>query len=370
MRVLIIKLSSLGDIIHTLPALTDAQSAWPAIQFDWVIDPAFQEIPLWHSAVRSVIPAPLRAWRRDYWGSFMRGEPQRFFRQLKETRYDYVIDAQGLMKSAILSFYAKGQRIGFDFRSARERWAACFYQKRIFVEKQQHAIERIRLLFAKGLGYVFPEGAPSYGIQQEKLSPWVQLGSSIKTFKVSDNQLRGGSLQELGKTFGKRPYYLFLHGTTWATKHWYEDYWVKLAQYATQEGKQVYLLWGNEQEAARAHRIAEKVAGVWVLPPLILSAIARLMILSEGVVTLDTGLGHLAAALGVPTLGLYGPNDPGRSGVVGDHAMNLSVSYPCAPCLRRHCLYAKNREAEGPPPCFSTLSPDKVWASFSQLLKN
>jgi heptosyltransferase-1 len=130
MHVLLIKTSSMGDVIHALPALTDAMRAIPGIRFDWVVEEAFQEIPAWHPAVDRVIPVALRRWRKKPLKALISGEWRRFKRALRERQYDLVLDSQGLMKSAWLAQKARGPRAGFDKKSAREPLASWFYQKK------------------------------------------------------------------------------------------------------------------------------------------------------------------------------------------------------------------------------------------------
>ena len=158
MRVLLIKTSSLGDVIHTLPALTDAMNALPGIQFDWVVEEGFAEIPTWHPAVANVIPVAIRRWRKNLWQTVKNGEWRRFKQRLRDTRYDLVIDAQGLLKSAWLTRYVKAPVAGLDKTSAREPMAARFYDRPYAVARGQHAVERLRQLFAQALGYRVPAG--------------------------------------------------------------------------------------------------------------------------------------------------------------------------------------------------------------------
>ncbi|HIQ53746.1 MAG TPA: lipopolysaccharide heptosyltransferase I, partial [Pseudomonas pachastrellae] len=146
MRVLLIKTSSLGDVIHTLPALTDAARAIPGIRFDWVVEEGFAEIPSWHPAVDAVIPVAIRRWRKKPLQAVRSGEWGNFKRRLRETQYDLVIDAQGLLKSAWLTRYARAEVVGLDKSSAREPLAARFYQRRLAVAWGQHAVERTRQL--------------------------------------------------------------------------------------------------------------------------------------------------------------------------------------------------------------------------------
>lgn len=338
MQVLVVKTSSMGDVLHTLPALTDARRAYPMIQFDWVLEPGFAEIPKWHQAVRNVFTAPIRKWRKQPWQSIRQGEISSLITQLRQTRYDVVLDAQGLIKSALLTCFTRGKKVGFDFRSVRERLASCVYQKRYHVPKGQHAVERVRQLFAQGLGYAVPTTPPDYGIDKKRLTSSISFG---------DN------------------YLVFLHGTTWPTKHWPEEYWSALANLAAEQGYTVLLPWGNEREKTRAHTIQQSVikqnrsAIPQVLPKLSLSEMTQVIANATGVVAVDTGLGHVAAAMAIPTVSLYGPTDPKLTGAYGPSQFHLHADYECSPCLSRTCT--KIGASTVNPPCFGTLSPLKVW---------
>lgn len=146
MRVLLIKTSSLGDVVHTLPALTDAARAIPGIKFDWVVEEGFAEIPTWHPAVGKVVPVAIRRWRKNLWQTIKSGEWRRFKQSVRAEKYDLVIDAQGLLKSAWLTRYVKAPVAGLDKNSAREPLAARFYSRRLAVARGQHAVERVRQL--------------------------------------------------------------------------------------------------------------------------------------------------------------------------------------------------------------------------------
>ena len=162
MRVLIVRLTSMGDVIHALPAVTDAVNALPNCRFDWVVEGAFSEIPTWHAAVDRVVPVALRRWRKNFWQS--RNPIKQAYSELREQQYDLVIDAQGLIKSAVLSRIAKGDVSGFDAHSLREPLASRLYQTQHAVSRQRHAIERVRDLFAESLAYTRPESVADYGI--------------------------------------------------------------------------------------------------------------------------------------------------------------------------------------------------------------
>ncbi|MBF8726264.1 lipopolysaccharide heptosyltransferase I [Pseudomonas putida] len=346
MRVLIIKTSSLGDVIHTLPALTDAAHAIPGIRFDWVVEEGFAEIPSWHPAVDQVIPVATRRWRKHLWQTVRSGEWKAFKQRLRERQYDLVIDAQGLVKSAWLTRYVKAPVAGLDRYSAREGWASRFYDRRLSVAVGQHAVERVRQLFAMALAYDLPEGIGRYGLDLERL----QLPPAA-------------------------PYVVFLHGTTWATKHWPEAYWRELAERMGRRRLEVRLPWGNPAEKARAERIAQGLNNCQVLPKLNLAGVARVLAAAKACVAVDTGLGHLAAALDVPTLSLFGPTNPGLTGAYGRTQIHQASDWPCAPCLQKKCTYKPsaedlrrydlNREW---PLCFTRLNPEHVASRLSALL--
>jgi heptosyltransferase-1 len=302
MRVLIIKTSSLGDVVHTLPALSDARAAMPDISFDWVVEEAYAAIPSWHNAVKQVIPVALRRWRQSPFSKKTRQQWHDFRKKIKAAEYDRVIDAQGLLKSAWLTRMANGTSHGLNRQSARECLAAFSYDLVHQVDKGQHAIQRVRELFAKALDYPLPETPPDYGMH---------TGDQSKNTR----QL------------------VFLHGTTWQSKLWPESYWLELLDFATKNNYQVQLPWGNDEEKHRAQRLAENNDQVHVSPAMNLEQLATLLSGSTAAVAVDTGLGHLAAALSLPTVSIYGSTDPSLTGTKGNYQGQLKVEFECAPCL-------------------------------------
>jgi len=351
MRVLVVKTSSMGDVLHTLPALTDAARAVPGIRFDWVVEEGFAEIPAWHPAVAQVIPVALRRWRKNPFGAFMGGEWGRFKRLLRARRYDCIIDAQGLIKSAMIVRVARGVRCGMDGASAREPLAAHAYERRFPIAKGRHAIERVRELFARALEYPVPEGTPDYGI---RLEPTV--GNSLSP---EGGEGRGEGVPEQNQI-------AFLHGTTWPSKHWPMRYWERLAHLANHAGYAVRLPWGNDAERARATAIAGAAAHADVLAKMDLNGMARVLAGTRGAVGVDSGLAHLAAALGVPAVTIYGATRPALTGTCGAHQVHACAEFPCAPCLQRTCSY--HGEAEVSPACYQSLPPEMVWEMLQELL--
>ncbi len=296
MKVLIVKMSSMGDLIHTLPALTDAKKALPDIQFDWVAEEGFAEIPLWHPAVDKVIPIAFRRWRKNLLSSIKNGEWLNFVGTIKESEYDYIIDAQGLIKSAAVAALAKGKCHGMNAASCKESLAAFFYSHCHGINKQAHAIERVRWLFAKALNYSFQEQNLDYGL-------------STVSFKAMK---------------GIRPYLVFLHGSSADNKLWPQEQWQSLSQFAIAHNYRVYLPWGNEQEKARAERIAEQSDFCHVLPKMNLTEIAGLLANASAMVGVDTGLAHLAAALSIPGITLYIDTYPKYTGTCGEKQTCIS----------------------------------------------
>ena len=172
MRVLIVKTSSMGDVLHTLPALTDAAQAIPGIRFDWVVEEGFAQIPSWHETVERVIPVAIRRWRKAWFSAPIKAERKAFREAVKAVNYDAIIDAQGLVKSAALvTRLAHGIKHGMDWQSAREPLASLFYNRRHHIAVQQHAVERTRELFAKSLGYARPETQGDYAIARHFIRP-------------------------------------------------------------------------------------------------------------------------------------------------------------------------------------------------------
>jgi len=350
LRVLIVKVSSLGDIIHTLPAVTDARRANRNLVFDWVVEEAFTEVPSWHPAVENVIPVGIRRWRRHWIKSYLKGEIEDFRDTLQQVHYDLVIDAQGLIKSGIVSRMSKGITIGLSNKTIREPLATLFYNKVYSVPWTEHAVERVRELFSRALHYKYEPGQVDYGIDLSRIG-------------VTANEPRKKQL-------------VFLHGTTWKTKNWPASYWCELAAIAVEAGYRVLIPWGNEAEKQRAELIANGNEAIEVLPRQSLTGLAQHIAQSTGVIAVDTGLGHLAAALSVPTVSLYGPTDPGLSGTYGKNQLHLNSNLNCAPCVKRECTYTGpgvTDEYNGNsflvfPACFSTLRPETVWHNFCQLV--
>src|SRR3990167_6852798 len=314
MRVLIVKLTSMGDLVHALPAITDASRAIPHITFDWVIDDAFAEVAQWHPQVNRIIRSNHRRWKQNWFEHWRNGELKQFLHELRHTHYDIMIDAQNNMKSALISRLSRAtSRCGMDKNSVRERAATLAYHKKFAIPKHMHAITRLRHLFAQALEYDCPTTPAEFSIDpQTMLLPNIALPER---------------------------YLVFVHNVSWESKGWPEIYWRELIALANQANFSILLPWGTEAERERALRLTKNQMDASVLPHLSLTAIAAILHHSQGAICMDTGLSHIAAALGVPAVTLYGSTDPFLIGTTGRHQVRMPVQFACAPCYRKKCNY-------------------------------
>ncbi len=337
MKVLVIKTSSLGDVIHTLPALTDAAKAIENISFDWVVEDSFQDIPRLHPSVDRVIPVSIRRWRKNPWAA--RAAIRASIKAIQQQHYDLVIDAQGLIKSALLTRFAHGKRCGLSKASCREPLAALAYQQTVDVPKGQHAIVRVRQLFAELLGYDLVEGELSYGLDKTNFKRPIGLDKA---------------------------YLVFLHGTTWESKHWPEAYWKELVLLAVGGGLNVYIPWGNEEEKQRAEMLCQASSSAHVLPRSSIKNLTSVLMYAQGVVGVDSGLAHLTAACGTPSVSLYGSTSAKLTGTMGDKNKALQAKFDCSPCLKKECVYVA--ESSVKPACYEKLPATYVWNKLESLM--
>lgn len=296
-RILLIKTSSLGDVLHNLPVVSDIVRHHPHAQIDWLVEESFAALPRLHPAVRNVIPVAVRRWRGKLLSGATWHEIAAFRDALAAQHYDVAIDTQGLLKSALLMRGARGLRCGFDRNSAREPLAACLYQQTFAIALGQHAVERNRQLAAQALGYTLERQA-DYGIRPPALArpTWLSEG----------------------------PYAVLLHATSRADKLWNEANWIVLGHYLHERNIRCVLPWGSEVEQARSLRLAAAIPDAITPPRLNLNEAAALLGGAQAVIGVDTGLAHLAAALGVPTIGIYTATDPALTGLyAGRCAVNL-----------------------------------------------
>jgi heptosyltransferase-1 len=284
--ILFIKTSSLGDVIHHMPALTEARKAQPQAQFTWLVEEAFAPLVRLHPAVGDVIPVAWRRWRQSLYAPATLAEIAGSLRTIRARRYDLIVDSQGLLRSGVTAHIAHGRRHGYDASSIREPLAAMFYDVRHSVSRDLHAVERNRMLSGLSLGYV-PQGAPDFGLDRARL-----------------------------RTPGDR-YVVLLHATARTDKQWPETNWMALGQALAGQGAELVLPWGMQAERARSERIAAALPHARVPERAPLDAVARLIAGAQFVVGVDTGLLHMAAALGVPLVAIFTGSKPDLTGPVG-----------------------------------------------------
>jgi heptosyltransferase-1 len=293
--ILLVKTSSLGDVVHNLPVVGDLRRVLNEVAIDWVVEEAFAAILRLHPGVTGVLPVAVRRWRRSLARDDTWREIRAFIARLRHARYDAVIDTQGLLKSAFIAAGARGPRYGLDWKSSREP-LRMFYDRTFSIPWSLHAVERNRLLAARSLAYEIAS-PPEYGIRA-----------------------RAGSFSWLAR----QPYVVMLHATSAAVKLWPEASWAALGAHCLGNGLACVLPWGSAEERARSERLVSRLPGAVVPPALTLEELAGLAAGAEAVVGVDTGITHLAAALGVPTVGIYCATDPAATGLYAcPRAVNL-----------------------------------------------
>ena len=300
MRVLIIKLTSMGDLMHALPALTDAAKQIPNIEFDWVVDENFSEVPLWHPKVKSVITTNHRSWKKNIFSTSLINELKSIKSTLNNTNYDAVIDMQNNLKSAAVSFLVKDSVHGLDKDSAREYPSHLAYKFKYKVSKENHAITRQRQLLALSLNYEFDTKEIDYGIQNDNFErPNLELPNK----------------------------YLFLvHNASWPTKMWSISRWQELIQLINGEGYMAILPSGSKEEFKRAQEIASISTDALAIPAQSLNRTAYIIENAAGCICSDTGLAHLSALLGKPSVTLYSVTDEKLIGTRGNNQTHIISS--------------------------------------------
>jgi lipopolysaccharide heptosyltransferase I len=287
-KILLVKTSSLGDVIHNFPVASDIRRHLPEARIDWVVEEPYAALVALHPAVRRVIPVAMRRWRRGLLGHRTWKEIAEFRRLSQAEAYDAVVDTQGLVKSAVLAHAARGRRHGFDAASAREPLAAKLYDVTHHVARGQHAVRRNRLLAAAALGYRVGDGF-DYGISAPAAAD-------------------------------PESYAVLLHGSSRADKLWPEESWIDLARRFEARGMRCLLPWGDDDERGRSERIAARLACAVVPGPMALERLAGVLSGARAVAGVDTGLTHLAAALARPVAAIYCASDPRLTGVLGGRA--------------------------------------------------
>lgn len=291
LKILLVKMSSMGDLVHNCPVVTDILAHFPDAQVDWVAEEAYVPIPRLHPGVRRIIPIAWRRWRKHLLTGATWGEMGCFRRELQAESYDYILDTQGLLKSVAVARLARGGVVvGGDRHSIKEGAAARFYDQRLPIAWSRHVVDRCRAVAAGALGYALDQ-APRYGIHAQPLeADWLPTG----------------------------PYGVLMHAASRPPKLWSEDNWLAVGRRLAEDGIVALLPWGSPEERARSERLAAQLPGAVVPPLMDLGTAARFLAGSRLVVGLDTGFTHFGAALGRPTVGIFCDSDGEQAAVFGD----------------------------------------------------
>lgn len=300
MRILIVKISSMGDIIHNLPILSDIHLHFPDAKIDWVVEENFVDILKLHPKIDNIIPIAFRRWRKTPFSPQTKFEFKAFLAELKAQNYDYIIDTQTLLKSVFIACLANGKRYGQGPKTAREWLAGFFYNHRFSVSRDQHAVDQNRQLTALALNYKIPTNAPDYGLIREDLASQIKMSLPEK-------------------------YVLAFHTTSRDGKLWPMGNWVSLGILLAKQGITLCLPWSNKKEQNKAEIIATHVPNAIVLPPSNLTTLAQITAGAAAAVGVDTGLIHLAVAMNVPSIAIYTDTHPELNGTYGG-ANSLAIN--------------------------------------------
>lgn len=285
LSILIVRTSSLGDLVHMLPAITDIATHYPDATIDWLVEESFAMIPTWHPAVSNVIPVAHRRWRKNWWSASSRAERAVVKKRLQQKQYDIVLDMQALLKTVWMTRMARGTKHGLDWKSAREPLASLFFDVKHRVEFWQPAITRQRLLASLALGYEY-SGPANYGLQGISNSVAIEPAALIMPSASRDDKL------------------------------WPESAWHQVFDYLQAQGLGLRLLAGSPAESARAQALIGQRNNAQVLPRMDLFGVATELAKAKIMVGLDSGLTHLSAALERPTIGIYKASTPVRTPLV------------------------------------------------------
>ena len=328
------------------PAISDLRRHFPDAEIHWLVEPAFAEVVSWHGAVDQTITVPLRAHKKIWWK--IPGLLNKLRQQLRAKKYNVVLDAQGLIKSALLARLGGTSVFGFDSSGARESLAARLYDKTANIPSGLHVIEKNRQLVEV--------------LFKADISAKVDYG--LEKYRRGQMQIE---LSETLKVFTSSPYLVLLHGTTWNSKYWPEKYWLELIQLLSERGLRCLIPWGNEIEHQRAKYFQIKSGEfVQVLPKLSLSELMRVLLHAHAFISVETGIGHLAAVFDVPGIMLHGPTNPEYSGILQKNCVHLTSGIKCSPCFKRDC--PKLQKAKEIPPCQNEIKPLLVFNRCQELL--
>tara|TARA_Y100001970_G_scaffold77358_1_gene98302 strand:+ start:2035 stop:2979 length:945 start_codon:yes stop_codon:yes gene_type:complete len=287
----------MGDLMHALPALSEAKENINDISFDWVVDKNFASVPSWHPLVDKIITTDHRNWKKQFFSKDTRESLRHVVNKLNEGNYDLVVDMQNNLKSAFISYLIKHDVIGMDAKSAREFPAHLAYSNKINVDKRLHAIERQKELLGKALGYKCKKNN-------------VNFGALFKNFVKPNIELAN-------------EYIVLVQNASWITKQWSIENWQELIRRIEEKGVPMLLPSGNLEELERAKEICSISDMAQALDLMSLNEIAYIIKNANFSICSDTGLAHLSALVGTPSITLYGPTKTSLIGTYGESQIHL-----------------------------------------------
>lgn len=290
MKVLIVKTSSMGDIIHALPLVHDLTAAHPDAEIHWLAEESFRDIPTFAPAVSSVHRTAFRRWRRTPFAASVREEIGALKSALRKADYDAVLDIQGLLRSAVAARWTGKPVTGYTRRTVREPLASWFYDKTLDLPESLGAVRRYRLAAAEAFGYAIDEEHPVFALRADRAVPLPVSG----------------------------PYAALAVNTSRDEKLWPEAHWVRLSEELLRRGMRSVIFWGNPEERLRAERIAARIEGAFVPERMPLADVGAVLAGARLMVGVDTGLAHLAAALGRPSVGIFVSTPTETLRLIGD----------------------------------------------------
>ncbi len=338
MKILVVKLSAFGDIIHALSAVHDLLSRPEVDEVHWLVDTRY-------AFVTRVFPREVQVHQVDLRGSHPLQSAWQTIRTLRHTHFDAVLDLQGLTKSAVMASLSGSPVYGMDVRHLREKFARVLLRPVTFRADERHVVQQYRRVAAAPFG---DNGkAIAYNSPQATLD-----NAMLQT---------GEALLEHWEISGKRIVWLHMGGG-WASKQLPLKTWLQLAEQLADEGIVPILGWGNEVEKAVADKVEMEVSGA-LLPERRLSMDALCGVLARAIAVVgpDTGVVHLAAALGTPTVSFWGPSASWRSAPLGEHHRHIESNPHCGPCFKREC---------GRFICMDMIQTDDIMAAIHDLSPN
>lgn len=320
MNILIVKLSAVGDVVHTLPSLAALRKRYPDAHITWVIEEDASDIIRGHPYLDRIIVSHRKTWidsfkRMNAVGKTI-DQMTSFIRKLRDRRYDIVVDFHGLFKSSLIVLLSGGRRkLGYD---SMQELSGLFLSEKIHEDMNKHAVDRY-LDLPRHLGA--DSGKPEFGIHIAK-----------------ENKDRVCQLLNENKIGAGQPFISVNPVALWDTKLWEDEKFARLCDRITSDLKmKVVFTGGRDQEGVQRIRRLMQYPSVDLSGRTTLKDLSYVYMLSSLVITTDSGPMHIAAAVGTPTVALFGPTDPARTGPYGQGHTVIRSNLPCSPCFLKKC---------------------------------